>query len=259
MPAAPATALIAGCAILGAVAGLCAPTAAYRLSVDRGAPPRSACARCGDRLPAGLAGWVRLGDRCPACRARWGPSARWTVPAGAVACAVPTWTLISVDEVSVPVLAAFLLVGITGVLLAGIDLGCLRLPDLLVGPLFAGTLALLGAAAGMAGSGATAHGLVRAVGAAAALAGGYLVLAMTSGGHLGMGDVKLSAVLGLLLGWLGWDAVLLGAALPHLINGPVAAALLLAGRAGRRTALPLGPALMAGALLAVAAHPLLPA
>jgi leader peptidase (prepilin peptidase)/N-methyltransferase len=38
---------------------------------------------------------------------------------------------------------------------------------------------------------------------------------------------------------------------PHLINGPIALALLVRRRAGRRSALPFGPALLAGALLAV--------
>jgi leader peptidase (prepilin peptidase)/N-methyltransferase len=43
-----------------------------------------------------------------------------------------------------------------------------------------------------------------------------------------------------------------GTVLPHLVNGPVAVVLLLTGRAGRRTALPFGPALLVGALLGVA-------
>ena len=109
----------------------------------------------------------------------------------------------------------------------------------------------------MAGTGAAPADLLRALAAALALSGGYLVLALLPGANLGMGDVKLCALLGLLLGWLGWDAVLLGALLPHLINGPVALALLLARRAGRKTELPLGPALLAGALLAVVVHAVL--
>ena len=41
------------------------------------------------------------------------------------------------------------------------------------------------------------------------------------------------------------------------IDGPVALALRLSGRAGRKTALPLGPALLAGALVAVIGHAVL--
>jgi leader peptidase (prepilin peptidase)/N-methyltransferase len=154
-------------------------------------------------------------------------------------------------------LAAFLLAGVAGVLLAAIDLACLRLPDAIVGPTFVAALLLLGAAAATAGTGAAGRDLLRALTAALALSGGYLVLALLPGAGLGLGDVKLCAVLGLLLGWLGWGAVLLGALVPHLINGPVALALLLARRAGRKTELPLGPALLVGALAAVIGHAVL--
>jgi leader peptidase (prepilin peptidase)/N-methyltransferase len=58
-------------------------------------------------------------------------------------------------------------------------------------------------------------------------------------------------VLAFVLGFLGWPAVAVGTVLPHLINGPAAAVLLLTGRARRRTALPFGPALLIGALLGV--------
>jgi leader peptidase (prepilin peptidase)/N-methyltransferase len=76
-------------------------------------------------------------------------------------------------------------------------------------------------------------------------------VALLPGDGLGFGDVKLAAVLGFLLGWFGWPTLLAGVVLPHLINGPVAIWLLVARRAGRRTALPFGPALLAGAALAI--------
>jgi leader peptidase (prepilin peptidase) / N-methyltransferase len=243
--------LALACAAFGALAGACVPRVAYRLSVEFGSPSRSGCADCRAPFPEGLPGWVRAGDRCPRCGARLGAPAWLTAPTGAVACGVLGWLLAPTTVADALVLAAFLLVSIAGVGLAAIDLACLRLPDVIVGPAFGGALLLLGAAAALTGAGG---GLLRAVAASAALVGGYLVLALVPGANLGFGDVKLCAPLGLLLGWLGWGAVLLGAVLPHLINGPVALALLLAGRAGRRTALPLGPALLAGALLAVVVH-----
>jgi leader peptidase (prepilin peptidase)/N-methyltransferase len=79
----------------------------------------------------------------------------------------------------------------------------------------------------------------------------YLVIALLPGAGLGLGDVKLATVLGFTLGFLGWPALAVGLLTPHLINGPIALALLLARRAKRRTALPLGPALLTGALLGV--------
>ncbi|HZN17376.1 MAG TPA: prepilin peptidase [Micromonosporaceae bacterium] len=239
------SAVLAGaCAVAGGVLGASVPQVAYRLSVPYGAPPRPGCAACARPFAPGLSGWVRLTARCPGCRARTGPPAVLTGLAAAVACGLLGWA------VPAPVLPAFLAVAVLGVLLAAIDLACLRLPDRLVGTAAAASLAGLGTAA-LAGAGLGTLG--RALAGAGALGGAYLVLALLPGGGLGFGDVKLAAVLGLLLGWLGWGAVLLGAVLPHVINGPVAVGLLILGRAGRRTALPLGPALLAGALFAVVA------
>jgi prepilin signal peptidase PulO-like enzyme (type II secretory pathway) len=104
--------------------------------------------------------------------------------------------------------------------------------------------------------GATAVGLAVAdVAGLAALgcAAAYAVLAAVPRTGLGLGDAKLAGLLGLLLGWLGWPAVLLGLALPYACNGPVVLGLLLAGRIRRDTALPFGPALLAGAYLAILA------
>jgi leader peptidase (prepilin peptidase)/N-methyltransferase len=268
----PAALTVAGAAV-GALAGAAVPWAAYRLSVERSAPPRSACGRCAAPFPAGLAGWVRPTARCPSCRVRLGPPRWLTSAAGAVTLGVLCWALdpgrvLGADApgptgadpsgratlAAAFVLAAFVLAGLVGVLLGAIDLACLRLPDLIVGPTFVAVLLVLGAAAAVGGTSDARSDLTRGLAAALAMSGGYLVLAVLPGAGLGLGDVKLSGLLGLLLGWLGWGAVLLGAVLPHLLNAPVVLALLLVGRAGRRSELPLGPALLAGALLAVASH-----
>jgi leader peptidase (prepilin peptidase)/N-methyltransferase len=85
----------------------------------------------------------------------------------------------------------------------------------------------------------------------AVLAAGTVLLAYTILvllGGLGLGDAKLAAVLALILGFAGWPAVLTGVLAAHLINGPIALFLLFKGR---RRALPFGPALLVGALLAV--------
>ncbi|MCI4063349.1 hypothetical protein MRQ36_12485 [Micromonospora sp. R77] len=63
--------------------------------------------------------------------------------------------------------------------------------------------------------------------------------------------MKLAAALGLPLGWLGWPALGLGLLLPHLLNGVAVLALLATRRVRRDTALPFGPALLAGFWLAV--------
>ena len=69
---------------------------------------------------------------------------------------------------------------------------------------------------------------------------------------LGFGDVKLLGLLGLVLGWFGWGVLLAGVFLGLLTGGLVSLVLLVTRRAGWRTALPFGPPLLVGAVLALA-------
>jgi leader peptidase (prepilin peptidase)/N-methyltransferase len=134
---------------------------------------------------------------------------------------------------------------VLGVLLAAIDVRCLRLPDPLVAALGLVTVVPLIV---LAGPGQ----LVRAALAAGLSFTAYAMIGILPRGGLGFGDVKLGAVLGFVLGFLGWPALAIGLVVPHLINGPIALFLLVRGKVGRRSGLPLGPALLAGALLGVA-------
>ena len=147
-------------------------------------------------------------------------------------------------------LPAFLLLAVVGVLLALIDLRHHLLPDRVVLPglVLSGALLLVAAAAEPAWP-----ALLRAVLGAATLFLVFLVLALVSPGGLGMGDVKLAALLGLHLGWVGWPAVLLGALAAFVVQALVALVLLAARRVGRRSDLPFGPAMLVGAALAMAA------
>ena len=72
---------------------------------------------------------------------------------------------------------------------------------------------------------------------------------------MGFGDVKLAGVLGMYLGWLGWGAVIVGGFLGFLLGGIVGGGLMLARRAGRKSAIPFGPFMVAGALIAVFVGP----
>ncbi|SNS43583.1 leader peptidase (prepilin peptidase) / N-methyltransferase [Geodermatophilus pulveris] len=152
-------------------------------------------------------------------------------------------------------LPAFLLLAVAGVLLAVVDLQHRLLPNRVVLPcLAAGTVLLVLPALADGSWGA----LLRAVLGAGALCTAYLALALVSPGGLGMGDVKLAAVLGLYLGWLGWAAVVLGALTGFVVQALVALVLLATRRIGLRGELPFGPAMLAGAALAIAVPLLLP-
>jgi leader peptidase (prepilin peptidase)/N-methyltransferase len=144
-----------------------------------------------------------------------------------------------------PRLPILLLAAVPALLLALIDLHCLRLPDRLVAALaITAGLPLAALAPEKAGTALLASVTVLAA---------YGILASLPGGGLGLGDVKLAAVLGLILGFAGWPAVIVGVLTPHLINGPIALFLLVTRRASGKRPLPFGPALLAGALLALTA------
>jgi leader peptidase (prepilin peptidase)/N-methyltransferase len=94
---------------------------------------------------------------------------------------------------------------------------------------------------------------VRALLGGVALGTCYLLLGLLSGGQLGGGDVKLAVPIGLVLGWLGWSTVLLGAAAGFVLAAIAGLALLAARRASMRTLISFGPYMLWGALLAIVA------
>jgi leader peptidase (prepilin peptidase)/N-methyltransferase len=222
-------------AAFGAASAGFLPRIAHRLAVAFATPPRPDCAVCARPFPPGLPGWVRAGAPC-ACSG----GGIVTVLAGAAVAA-----LLAVRLGPSPRLPVYLLAAVPGLLLALIDLRCLRLPDRLVG-----ALALT---AGIPLTVLAPERLGPALLAAVAVLTAYVLVAVLPGGGLGLGDVKLAAVLGLILGFAGWPAVLAGVVTPHLINGPIALFLLVTRRAGAKRPLPFGPALLAGALLALTA------
>jgi leader peptidase (prepilin peptidase)/N-methyltransferase len=221
-------------AIFGGASAAFVPRLAHRLAVPQGSPPRSTCALCSAALPT----WVRAGAPCPCA-----PPPVWTVTAGALVTG-----LLGATIGPTPLLLVLLPAALLGILLSAIDLRCLRLPDPLVALLALVTIVPLTLGGLLAGE----PGRLGRAALAALLSGTiYLVVALLPGAGLGLGDVKLATVLGFTLGFIGWPAVVAGLVAPHLINGPAVLVLLAIRRVGRRTALPLGPALLAGALLGV--------
>jgi leader peptidase (prepilin peptidase) / N-methyltransferase len=147
-----------------------------------------------------------------------------------------------------PELPAFLYLGAVGVALALIDLDVKRLPNAIVLPSYAVAGVLLGVAAVF---GHDWSSYLRAVLGMAALFGLYFVLALVYPAGMGFGDVKLAGVLGLYLGWLGWGEVVSGGFLGFLFGGVVGGALMVARRAGRKSQIPFGPFMLAGAFAAI--------
>jgi len=247
------------------------------------APP-SACPACGhpirwrDNLP--VVSWLLLRGRCRDCgepiSARYplveaGTGVAFALLALCLApgsapdrgwlLEVPEWSsalplsaadaaLVSVAEWLVFVAEAWFLA--VGIALTAIDLEHRRLPDVIVLPTI-GVLGGLYLAAGVAlgfGPGEVTS-LWRAAFGGLLLAGGYLLLRAISRGGMGMGDVKLAAAVGLVTGWVGIPALVVGALAAFVLGGLYGIGLLLARRADRRTAVPFGPWMLAGAWVGI--------
>ncbi|GGO51967.1 hypothetical protein GCM10012287_35210 [Streptomyces daqingensis] len=177
--------------------------------------------------------------------AAYGPRTGPLALVGALVCAVLVLTGGPRPESAVWLAAAPF-----ALLLAAVDVRVSRLPDVLTLPLAAATAALLGLASiSPAAEGSWGRALL----GCAVLGGGFLVLFLVHPRGLGFGDVKLALTAGIALGWYGWEPLLAGAFLAFLLHALFGFALIAAGRANRRTALPFGPFLLMGALLGMLA------
>jgi leader peptidase (prepilin peptidase)/N-methyltransferase len=208
--------------------------------------PGSHCPQCGhavrNRHNVPVLGWLLLRGRCADCSAPI--SIRYPlVEAGTAVLFVAVAARFGVSWE----LPAYLYLAAIAVALAAIDLDVMRLPDKIVLPSYAVAVVLLAPAVLAEHSWAAAtRGLIAAV----LLYALYWILAVLPRG-MGGGDVKLAPLLGLYLGWLGWSSVAVGAFAGFLLGGVVGALLLTLKLADRKSRIPFGPYMLAGAFLAV--------
>ena len=148
-----------------------------------------------------------------------------------------------------PATVAFAWAGGAAVVLASVDLLAHRLPDRVAYPAYGVCAVAFTVDAAVLDAWGP---LVRALVAAAAAFAMAATAAAVSPEGLGFGDVKLLGLLGLVLGWAGWGVLLAGVFLGLVAGAVVSLALLATRRSGWRTALPFGPPLLAGAVLALA-------
>ena len=148
-------------------------------------------------------------------------------------------------------LAAYLYLGAVLTVAAVIDARTFTMPNALLLPSYPVGIGLLAAAAA---ADDRWWPLGRAVIAMTALAAFYLVIALVAGGQrLGLADVILGGLLGLLLGWVGWSALSTGVILGWVVALVAVVVWRPSRRPGRIPAIPAGPCLWLGALVAVLA------
>lgn len=149
-------------------------------------------------------------------------------------------------------LPAFLVLAAAGITLAVIDLDVRRLPDVITLPAYPVIAVLLTVATLLTDPGDGAWGtLGRAVAGAVGSVLLYGMLSLPRSSQMGIGDVKLAGLLGLALGWLSWSSLATGLVLGFGYGALYALVLVVTRRAGWRSRVPFGPAMLAGALTAV--------
>lgn len=147
------------------------------------------------------------------------------------------------------VLAHLALLGI-GAWLLVIDARTHRLPNWIVLPMLGGVMVLTIVDALVTGANAS---LIRAAAGMLFLGGFYTLMRAASRGGIGGGDVKLAVVIGLVLGWHGWQALAIGAASAFVLAALYALVLMALRRANRSTRIAFGPWMIIGAILGVVA------
>ncbi len=229
----------------GLIVGSFLNVVAYRLPLGQSLVlPGSHCPSCGvpikpyDNVP--VLGWLVLRGRCRSCRTPI--SARYPlVEALTALLAVST---VVVKHSAVDIALGLVLVAVL-VPIALIDLDKRIIPNKITLP-----AAIIAVAIGLV----LAPGKVPEQLVAGAAAGGFLLLfALAYPRGMGMGDVKLAAVLGLFLGRSVGVALLVGVFTGALFGAAVMARLGVAE--GRKTAVPFGPFLAFGGIVALFAGP----
>jgi leader peptidase (prepilin peptidase) / N-methyltransferase len=232
-------AVIAG--VMGAILGSFLNVVAYRLprgeSLSR---PRSRCPRCEtpirpyDNVP--VLSWLLLRGRCRTCRTSISPRYPLVEAVTGLLCAAIVIAQGADANALLGLALVLLLVPITL-----IDLDHRIIPNrlTLIGAIVAPVIVAL------TDPGALPEHLIAGV-----AAGGFFLLALLAYPRgMGMGDVKLAAVLGLFLGRGIGPAIFVA-----LLSGTLVGAIVIArkgAREGRKTAVPFGPFLALGGIVAL--------
>ena len=218
--------------------------------VPRGASivsPGSACGSCGLRLGfrdlVPVFSWLALRGRCRRCRTNIGIEPLILELVTSVTFGLFAWKF-GLDW-ALPAFCA-LAAGLIG--LSWIDLRTKRLPRSIIYVTAAIGIPLLCVAALVRHEPRRMWMMLLGAGCALAFMG---IVYVASRGGMGDGDVRLSPLLGAYLGWLNPGFVAVGLFIGFFAGAVVGVVMMAAGRAGRKTAVPFGPFLALGTIVAV--------
>jgi leader peptidase (prepilin peptidase)/N-methyltransferase len=240
-------------ALFGLVIGSFLNVVIYRLPRGESlVSPPSHCPSCGravrGRHNIPVVGWLVLRGRCVDCGVRI--SVRYPLVELATGVMFVVIALRMGQSYGLSTVPAYLYFVAIGIALALIDVDCRRLPNRIVLPSYPVLAVLLTVAAW------GQHdwwALARAAIGAAALFCFFWALAVAYPAGMGFGDVRLAGILGAVLAYLSWPALVVGAFAGFGLGAVVGVAVIARGRGGRKTALPFGPFMITGALVAILA------
>ena len=237
-------------ALLGALVGTFLNTCIDRFAHSGAiASPASVCQGCGRRLSRleklPVVAYVALGGRCRTCDVAIPPRYAIVEALTATTFALGWWYY-----GPGPLLASRLLLGCALILLFVVDLEDHRLPN---------AITLPGIVVGFAfsffagpGWSASLGGIV--LGAAVLLLVAEISRRLRREEGLGMGDVKMLAMIG---AFVGWKLMLVALVMALFSGSAIGLALIVTGRTGRQHMLPFGTFLAFGAAIAVTVGPTL--
>jgi leader peptidase (prepilin peptidase)/N-methyltransferase len=246
----PGAAAAAVLGVLGLLIGSFANVVIYRVPAGRSiVRPASGCPACGSRVRSRdnipVISWLVLRGRCRDCHApisvRY-PAVEALV--GALFAGVGLRFGISWTGVGEAALAAGLVV------LAFIDLDHMLLPRKIVYVTL--TIVAVVFVAGAA-TGTQWHRLLVAAISAVVPWAIFFAINFVSPKAMGFGDVRLALLIGFGLGWLGAGYAFLGFLVASVLGSVVGVTMIALGKAGRRTPVPFGTFLAAGAVVAALA------
>ncbi len=237
-------------ALFGLIAGSFLTVVVHRIPKGEGLGGRSRCPRCGRQIKAveniPVVSWLILGGRCRGCGKWISPEYPLTELATALLFVAASLTF---DDLALAVPAAVFMAVMLAIAL--IDARHRIVPNRIVYPallvlapaVIAGDLLEVGIDAPMAFIGMAIYAVP------------LFLIAFAVPGGMGMGDVKLAALIGLALGGLGLSYVSVAAGLGIIGGGVGALVAVVILRWGRRRQMPFGPFLATGAVVALLAGP----
>lgn len=250
-------------AVYGLIFGSFANAVAYRVPTGETLWSRSHCPKCDAQITAGqnipVISWLVLRGKCANCKnpisiqypaielltsILFGLMAWKTVSLYGASDNWHTYSILTAALIGI-VLCYFAFIG---VVLSIIDIKTMRLPTVLIYPTFIFSVVLLSASAWFLGDLSKIAWML--IGGAGSFIVYFIIWFLFPKGF-GFGDVRLILLTGSILGWFSLGHAVLGLILPFIILSIVALPLMITKILTRKTKVPLGPWIIAGAIISI--------